>query len=185
MIEALDKFIAVSFRVLKAVLTIVLLGMVAILMAHIICRYVLNNSLTWSEELLKILLVWFGMLSVSILAVRREHVSIVVFKEHMPKKVANTLSKITQLLTVLICLVVIYVGIQYVISAGYRPTPALRLPYGYAYAAIPVSFFFVTIFEFRNLLVDFTGKGNFAAIEKPEEDLTGGSEMNLDLGQGK
>lgn len=180
MIEAMDKFVKASFKVLRAVLCVVLLGMVAILIAHIFCRYILNNSLTWSEELLKILLVWFGMLSVSLLAIRREHVAIVVFKEHMPKKVSAVLSKVTQVLTLIICVVVIYVGVQYVLAAGYRPTPALGLPYGYAYAAIPVSFFFVTIYEFRNLLVDLTGKGEYAAIEKPEEDLTGGAEISLD-----
>lgn len=181
MIEALDKFIALSFKLLRVVLTAVLLGMVGILMAHIICRYILNNSLTWSEELLKILLVWFGMLSVSILAIRREHVAIVIFKEHMPKTLSSILSKLTQILTVVICLIVVYVGVQYVLAAGHRPTPALRLPYGYAYAAIPVAFFFVTIFEFRNLLVDFTGKGSYAAVEKPEEDLTGGADIELEL----
>ena len=55
-----------------------------------------------------------------------------------------------------------------------------RQPYGYAYASIPVSFVFVTIFELRNLIVDLTGKGKYAAIEKQEEDLTGGSDMKLD-----
>lgn len=181
MIEALDKFIAVSFKVLRVILCTVLIGMVAILMAHIFCRYILNNSLTWSEELLKILLVWFGMLSVSVLAIRREHVSIVIFKNKMPQKVANVMTKLTQILTVVVCIMVIYVGVQYVIAAGYRPTPALRLPYGYAYAAIPVSFLFVTVYEIRNLLVDLLGKGNYAAIEKPEEDLTGGAGISLDI----
>lgn len=180
MMEAFDKVITVLYKIIKVILCVVLLTMVGVLMAHIIFRYVLNNSLTWSEELLKILLVWFGMMSVAILAVRREHVSIVIFKEHMPKKMSAALTKLTQIITVVICLIVIYVGIQYVLAAGHRPTPALRLPYGYAYASIPVSFVFVTIFELRNLIVDLTGKGNYAVIEKKEEDLTGGSDMKLD-----
>lgn len=178
--DILDKFIEAVYKILKVILCVVLLSMVVILMAHIIARYIFNNSLTWSEELLKILLVWFGLLSVSVLAARREHVSIVVFKEHMPKKVADFLTKLTQLLTVVVCLVVVFIGVQYVLQAGYRPTPALRLPYAYAYAAIPVSFVFVTLFELRNLLADLTGKGKKVAIEKKEEDLTGGSEVKLD-----
>ena len=71
MIEAFDKVITVLYKIIKVILCVVLLTMVGVLMAHIIFRYVLNNSLTWSEELLKILLVWFGMMSVAILAVRR------------------------------------------------------------------------------------------------------------------
>lgn len=176
MIESLDKLILVTFKLLKAVLVFLLVGMIAILVLHIWFRYVMNNSLTWSEELLKILLVWFGMLSVSVLAVRREHVAIVVFKEHMPKGISNFLSKLTQIITVIICIVVIYVGFRYMLGSGNRLTPALRISFSWAYAAIPVSFLLVTFYEFRNLLVELTGKGKFAAIDKPAEDLTGGSE---------
>lgn len=179
MIDALDKFIAVLFRLMRAVLTVMLLAMVAILMAHIWFRYVLNHSLTWSEELMKILLVWFGMLSVGVLAVRREHVAIVVFKEHMPKAAAAFCDKVAQLLTVVICIVVVVVGAWYALNSGARLTPALRIPYSWAYAAIPVSFVPVAFFEFRNMLVDFTGKGKYAAIDKPEEDLSGGQEISL------
>lgn len=180
MVEKMDKIVTVLYRFIRIILCGILLTMVGILMAHIISRYILNQSLTWSEELLKILLVWFGMMSVSVLAVRREHVSIVVFKEHMPGKFADLLTKITQILTVIVCIVVIYAGMRYVILAGHRPTPALRLPYRYAYSAIPVSFCFITIFELRNLIVDFIGKGPYAAIEKPKEDLTGGKDVTLD-----
>lgn len=168
------------FGILKAVLVFLLVLMVGILVVHIVFRYVLNNSLTWSEELLKILLVWFGMLSVAVLAARREHVAIVVFKNMMPKKVSDFLTKFTQLVTVIICIVVMIVGTMYVLESGDRPTPALRMPYGYAYAAIPVSFIFVTFYEFRNLMQDITKKGPYASIEKPEEDLTGGEEVKLE-----
>jgi len=174
----IDKMIALSFKVLKAVLLILLISMVGILVAHIWCRYVLNNSLTWSEELMKIMLVWFGMLSVAVLAVRREHVAIVVFKERMPKKVSDFLSKFTQALIVVICIVVVVVGFKYMISSGSRLTPALRIPYAWAYAAIPVSFLLVSFYELRNFIVDITGKGQYAAVEKPVEDLSGGAGMS-------
>ena len=59
MVEKIDKALEVVFKIMKVLLILVLVSMVVILMAHIIFRYVLNNSLTWSEELLKIMLVWF------------------------------------------------------------------------------------------------------------------------------
>ena len=72
MVEKIDKALEVVFKIMKVLLILVLVSMIVILMAHIIFRYVLNNSLTWSEELLKIMLVWFGMMSVAVLAARRE-----------------------------------------------------------------------------------------------------------------
>ena len=179
MIEKIDKILGVIFNILKVILIVLLISMVCILIAHIWFRYVLNNSLTWSEELLKILLVWFGMLSVAVLAARREHVAIVIFKNKMPKPLSKECSVITQVLTVVICIVGIVLGIKYCQSSGFRLTPALRIPYGRAYASIPVAFFFVAIFELRNLLVDLTGKGDYACIEKPEDDLSGGAEVEL------
>lgn len=179
MVEKIDKALEVVFKIMKVLLILVLVSMVVILMAHIIFRYVLNDSLTWSEELLKIMLVWFGMMSVAVLAARREHVAIVVFKEHMPKKVQNFLTKLTQLIIVGICILMVVIGIQYCTKAGFRLTPALRIPYAWAYAAIPVAFVPVTLFELRNFICDFTGKGNHACIEKPEEDLTGGKDVEL------
>ena len=179
MVEKIDKALEVVFKIMKVLLILVLVSMIVILMAHIIFRYVLNNSLTWSEELLKIMLVWFGMMRVAVLAARREHVAIVVFKEHMPKKVQNFLTKLTQLIIVGICVLMVIIGIQYCMKAGFRLTPALRIPYAWAYAAIPVAFVPVTLFELRNFICDFTGKGNHACIEKPEEDLTGGKDVEL------
>lgn len=179
MIEKIDKALEVVFKFLKVILIVLLVAMVGILCAHIFYRYVLNNSLTWSEELLKILLVWFGMLSVAVLAARREHVAIVVFKNHMPKKIAAFCDILTQALTVIVCILGVYLGIKYCITAGYRPTAALRIPYSWAYSAVPVAFAFVALFEIRNFIVDVTGKGKHECIEKPEEDLTGGVEFDL------
>lgn len=179
MIEKIDKALEVVFKIMKVLLVIILVAMTGILMAHIFFRYVLNNSLTWSEELLKIMLVWFGMLSVAVLAARREHVAIVVFKGLMPKKVQDFLTKLTQLLIVGICVLMFVIGVQYCVKAGFRLTPALRIPYTWAYAAIPVAFLPITLYELRNFIADVTGAERFACIDKPEEDLTGGKDVEL------
>jgi len=179
MIGKIDKLLEALFNILKFILIVLLITMVGILIAHIWFRYVVNNSLIWSEELLKILLVWFGMLSVAVLAARREHVAIVVFKNKMPGKMAKGCDVIVQALTFVICIIGILLGIEYCISAGFRLTPALRIPYGYAYASIPAAFLFVAIYELRNFLVEIAGKGKYACIDKPEEDLSGGTGIDL------
>ena len=50
MIEVLDKIVRGLYKVLKVALCVVLIAMVGILAAHVIARYVLNSSLTWSER---------------------------------------------------------------------------------------------------------------------------------------
>lgn len=171
MLEKFDKIIRVFNKILLGLLVIVMITMLVVCMLHVFFRYVLNNSLSWSEEYMRVALVWFGMLSATVLAARREHVSIVIFKEKMPKKMGKTADRFTQLVTIIVCLVVTVIGVRMSISAGNRSTPAMGLPYSIAYAAIPVAFAIITLYEFRNFLVDINKKGHpFAAVEKPEED---------------
>lgn len=169
MLAALDKLIKAVYKVVLAAIVAIGLVMLVVAWAHVFCRYVLNDSLTWSEELLKILLVWFCLLSTTIIAVQREHVSIVVFKEMMPKKVNHTLTFVSQVLMLVASVVVLVIGIDFVLVAGSRMTPALRLPYRYTFSAIPVSFAILTLYELRNTIADFV-KGPRFAVEIKEKE---------------
>lgn len=171
MLDKVDRFIRVFNKILLGVLVVVMAAMLIVCMLHVFFRYVLNNSLTWSEEFMRVSLVWFCMLSATILAARREHVSIVIFKEKMPPKLGLACTRFTQALTVAVCLVVAIIGVRMVIAAGSRATPAMGLPYSIAYAAIPAAFFILTLYELRNFIADLSkGEHEFAAVEKPDED---------------
>ena len=169
MLAALDKLIKAVYKVVLAAVIIIGLVMLVVAWAHVFCRYVLNDSLTWSEELLKILLVWFCLLSTTIIAVQREHVSIVVFKQMMPLKVNHTLTFIAQVLMFIASVIVLVIGIDFVMIAGSRMTPALRLPYRYTFSAIPVAFAILSLYEFRNMIADFVKGPKFAVDIKPKD----------------
>lgn len=169
MLAALDKLIKAVYKVVLAAIIAIGLVMLVVAWAHVFCRYVLNDSLTWSEELLKILLVWFCLLSTTIIAVQREHVSIVVFKEMMPKNVNHTLTMVSQVLMLVASVIVLIIGIDFVLVAGSRMTPALRIPYRYTYSAIPVAFAILTLYELRNTIADFVKGPRFAIDIKPKE----------------
>ncbi len=46
-------------------------SMLVVASAHVIWRYVFNSALSWSEEFLRFTLVWFSLLSASIIHKRR------------------------------------------------------------------------------------------------------------------
>ncbi|OUO91148.1 TRAP transporter small permease [Cloacibacillus sp. An23] len=169
MLAALDKLIKAVYNVVLAVIIAIGLVMLVVAWAHVFCRYVLNDSLTWSEELLKILLVWFCLLSTTIIAVQREHVSIVVFKEMMPHSANRTLTFVSQILMLAASVIVMLIGIDFVNVAGSRMTPALRIPYRYTYSAIPVSFAILSLYELRNTIADFVKGPKFAIDVKPKD----------------
>lgn len=169
MLAALDKLIKAVYKVVLAAIIAIGLVMLVVAWAHVFYRYVLNDSLTWSEELLKILLVWFCLLSTTVIAVQREHVSIVVFKQMMPLKVNHALTFIAQVLMLIASTIVLFIGIDFVMVAGSRMTPALRIPYRYTFSAIPVAFAILTLYEFRNTVADFVKGPRFAIDIKPKD----------------
>ena len=169
MLAALDKLIKAVYKVVLAAIIAIGLVMLVVAWAHVFYRYVLNDSLTWSEALLKILLVWFCLLSTTVIAVQREHVSIVVFKQMMPLKVNHALTFIAQVLMLIASIIVLFIGIDFVMVAGSRMTPALRIPYRYTFSAIPVAFAILTLYEFRNTVADFVKGPRFAIDIKPKD----------------
>ena len=132
---------------------IILIGMVmlVIALAHIFWRYVLNNALTWSEELLKILLIWFAMLCTTIISKDSGHIGIVVFREMMPKKTQRFLLKMSRYMMLVVSTIVTGIGIYYVMRAMGQYTPSLGIPYSLAYAAIPVGFAIMAIYEANHI----------------------------------
>ncbi|WP_432661880.1 TRAP transporter small permease [Wukongibacter baidiensis] len=154
MLATMDKIIDKMKSILLGILVVIGCAMLGIAWAHVFARYVMNSSLSWSEALLKVMLVWFCLLSTSMISLNREHIGIVIFKEKMPEKVRKVVTLIAQMLLVVASLAVIYVGIRMVINAGSRSIPALPIPYALAYAAVPTSFTIITFYEIRNTVYD-------------------------------
>lgn len=129
-------------------------SMLLVAWLHVIRRYVFNNALTWSEEFLKFSLVWFSLLSASIIQKRKGHLGIIIFRERLPKKIKNLCVKSIPFLIVITTLIITIYGIILVINVQGRLTPALRIPLALPYASMPISFFLMTIYGINHILED-------------------------------
>ena len=157
--DTVDRIIRFVSNVVLAVVIAIGLAMLGISWAHVFFRYVMNDSLTWSEELLKILIVWFCLLSTTFISVRREHVSIVVFKQLLPKTGEKAADLFVSLLMFLASAAMCYIGWRLSNFAGARRSPALRVPFKLMYASIYVAFGVMALYELRNFLADVLQPG--------------------------
>lgn len=164
MLENADKVIRFTSNIVLAVLIVLGFVMLGVSWAHIFCRYILNDSLTWSEELLKIFVVWFCLLSATFISVRREHVRITIFKQRLPERLEKLTDLMVSFLMFFCSLVMCYIGVRLASWAGMRKTPALRIPFAYMYASIYISFGIMAAYELRNFLADIFCPGHSPAI---------------------
>ncbi|HPD20973.1 MAG: TRAP transporter small permease [Desulfomonilia bacterium] len=149
-----DRICDFLARVTFVVATALCVVMLIVTLIHIFFRYVLNDSLSWSEEFLRFSLVWFSLLSASLIHKDRGHIGIVLFRQLMPARIGAFLVRIMPLIAVVTTAIITFYGIGLVFRVEGQLTPALRIPVAVPYLSIPVSFLFMTIYGLQHLIED-------------------------------
>lgn len=133
--------------------------MVIVIAVQVFARYIMNDSLSWSEELARYCFIWLVYLGVSI-AVRKElHMRIEVAFLIVKGKGKIILSMIGNFLF----LVFAVIGMMYGYEIAVRilnwgeTSPALHLPIGLVYLAGPVGLGLTAIRLIQVLIKEFKG----------------------------
>ena len=79
------------------------IGIAVIVAAGVFWRYVLNDSLTWSEELAKFFMVWLVFVGAPIALRVGDHVAIHIFPDALPSRLRSILMVFISLLIVWFC----------------------------------------------------------------------------------
>ena len=121
--------------------------MSAVIILQVFCRYVLRESLMWSEELARYLMVWVTFVGASIGVKRGAHVGVGILVTALPKNVQIIVKYLGIVISIIFCITVFVVslGILQRQITGRQISPAMRIPMWWAYAAVPAGTFFMTV----------------------------------------
>ena len=135
---------------------------------QVVCRYVLKGSLPWSEELSRYLLVWTAYMGGAYGVRQGAHIGVEAFMLLFPKKIQKVVNIIVMIGGVLLCALICYYGWQIVGTQLERNqlSPAMRIPMGYMYAAIPIG---MILFIIRYIQDIIEAVKNFNNDEKKKE----------------
>ena len=147
------------------------LGILAVMTAQAFCRYVLNASLTWSEELARFMFVWASMTGAVVVTAGRGHAAIKMLDGILPKRVNQGKTVIFDLAMTAIGALLLVQGITLVNSVWQQTSAAMKLPYAYVYMAIPVGGFGIMVQSLINCAETLRGEVSLdpSAGEKTEE----------------
>lgn len=143
-------------KVIEVICIILLAFMVVLGSWQIITRYILNNPSTISEDLLIYSFVWMSLLGSAYVFGKKDHMTMVFFRQKLESKSENVkmaLSIITELLVMIFsALVLVFGGTQISMLAMGQVSPALGVPMGYIYLALPLSGVITIIYNILNLI---------------------------------
>ncbi len=144
-VDQLHKVMVIIGQILLVLITV-------LTCVQVFCRYVLDFSLRWSEEVPLIMMVWFGFISLAIGVKKKLHISIELFFRMFPLSVQKVLLKFVDLSILIFGIIMIVYGWKLAGLMMASTMPATKMPTGYLYAIVPISGVFVAFDSLMNLL---------------------------------
>ena len=109
--KGVNKFILVSYDILKNISAVVLFVIIMVTTISIICRYVFNNSLSWAEELCCFLLIYLAFMTAGLATVEKAHVTADFISGYIKGKAKLVLNWVIRLLEIVFFVVIAYASI--------------------------------------------------------------------------
>lgn len=121
-------------------LILMLSAMTLVIGANITSRYLTGHSFPWADEVARYLMIWLTFTGAGLILRNGGHVAITKLQDVLPE----TGQKIMRAAIVLGLLIffgfMVHVGLQYAQRMQFQVTPAMRIPFVYVYAAMPIGF---------------------------------------------
>ena len=145
-----------------AVLVIVLTAMILLAAAQIVMRNLFDFGFIWTDEMLRMLVLWIAVSGAVAASRTDKHINIAVLDRFLPEKILLAVKIIVDLFTAGVCLVVTWYSIQFV-STSYEYQDVLlgSVPAWILQLVLPVGFGLISwryfLFSIKRLLALFRG----------------------------
>lgn len=152
-------------------LSILLLsGIFALGVAQVFWRWVLNNPIVWSEELIQLVYVWICYLGWTIAHRNDSHIRITTFMNILPKTAQKWLQAFCHVICIVFSMLMVYYGIKLVGVGAKRTAVSISLNFAVVYAIAPFCNFIIICYEIAALIECVTkGPKNYKDIGGVEE----------------
>lgn len=104
----------ILYRVEDSILVGLLLLMITLAVLQIFLRNLFDTGLVWSDVLVRILVLWVGLLGAMVASRQGNHINIDIMEHFLPERAKIVVNFIVQLFTAFICTIVAYYSLQFV-----------------------------------------------------------------------
>jgi TRAP-type C4-dicarboxylate transport system permease small subunit len=114
-------------------------SMALLVAVQVFFRYILNQSLFWSEEMARYFLVWLTFLGATAAYYRHAHPGVDVLYNRMSPKLQIVCSLFTHTVSFGLFAIMVIYGCQFAYFVKLQTTPALQIPKWIVLSIIPIS----------------------------------------------
>jgi TRAP-type transport system small permease protein len=139
-------------RVTEYVIAAMMGAMIITISSQVFFRYVLNDALTWTEEIGRYLMVWICFLGSAMALKYGEHISVTFIQERFPPRIRQSVGFGIGLAALAFFVLTTWEGILMTVQVSDQQAPATWINMAWAYSCIPVGCFFMMIHTLVHLV---------------------------------
>ncbi len=151
----LSPLVKILHRLEDSLLVGLLLTMIGLAVYQIFLRNVLESGLTWADPLVRVLVLWIGLVGAMVASRRDNHIRIDVITRYLPDAWQRYTRLITHVFTSLVCGIMAWYSLSFVAAEradGY--TAFAKVPAWVCESVIPLAF---AVISLRYLLFALNG----------------------------
>lgn len=125
-------------KILKFSIVVVFSILVASCVLQVFTRFVLNSSLSWTEELARYTFIWANMLGAILCTKNKSNATVSVITDNLSEQNKKRLNLVVNILSTIIGFILLYYGTKVAWAVRTQLSPALRISMALVYGAAPV-----------------------------------------------
>lgn len=146
-----SKFLRITHYLENGLLVTLLAVMIGLAVSQILLRNFFGSGITWATPLLGILVLWIGLAGSIVASREKNHISINVLSHYLPKKTALFAQIAVEFFTAIVCSIITYHSIRFVVSEYNENTLAFEsIPAWICILIIPVAFAIISVRYFAH-----------------------------------
>ncbi|MDA8747002.1 TRAP transporter small permease [Litoreibacter sp.] len=131
--------------------------MTLVVAAGVFWRYVLNDSLSWTEEVARYIMIWLACVGSVVAMHRRDLVAIDILPNALTGLLGSALRILIALIALLISGFLIYYGLLLAQNAWGQSAASFKMPMFYVTIAVPVAGVGFALISLEQILGELTG----------------------------
>jgi TRAP-type C4-dicarboxylate transport system permease small subunit len=153
----LEQALVVIRRAEDSILVLLLTLMIGLSAVQIVLRNLFEAGIIWGDVLVRVLVLWIGLLGAMIATRQDKHISIDLVARYLPEGFKGPVKAIVELLAAVICAVAAHYSFNFVRNEFYDGGLAFgQVPVWVCEAIIPVAFAVIALRFFIMSLVKFS-----------------------------
>ena len=140
-------------RFLEWTTALLLIAVSVIVALEVLCRYVLNVSLPWSEEISRYLFIWGNFLGAGVALKRRAHISVDSLVTRLSESARQRLESAVGVLVLAFALLLVYYGTLSLSASIGQYSITMGFSLGWVFVAVPIGGLLLAVFQGRAMIL--------------------------------